>query len=309
MIYQNTIYEPLTITGIGLHTGREITMHLRPAEAGTGIVFHRREGDRCVSIEATSSNVVDTRLATVLGKNGLSVSTVEHFMAALYTLGIDHLHVDIDGPEIPIMDGSARQFVNLLRDAGRKRLTQPRKFLAIRKPVTLVAGEKRINIIPSRFLRISSDIAFDHPSIGLQRRAIKLSPDLFEREIAPARTFGFLEEVEYLKANGLARGGSLDNAIVIDKDGVMNPEGLRFSDEFVRHKILDTIGDFSLLGYPLLGHIRTYKGGHDINHLMVEKILASPDCWQLVELSETDLRHATPQAAVAGLRELAFSRS
>ncbi len=306
MVYQSTISQPLTIAGIGLHSGREITMHLRPAEAGTGIVFHRREGDRSVSITAASSNVVDTRLATVLGKGGLSVSTVEHFMAALYTFGIDHLHIDIDGPEVPIMDGSAQPFLRMLRSAGRRQLTQPKKFLAIRKPINLVAGEKRINIIPSRFLRISSDIAFDHPSIGLQRRAIKLSPDLFEREIAPARTFGFLEEVEYLKANGLALGGSLENAIVIGKDGVMNPDGLRYNDEFVRHKILDTIGDFSLLGYPLLGHIRTYKGGHDINHLMVEKILASPDCWQLVELSETDLRHAAPKTATAGLRELAF---
>jgi len=306
MTYQNTIANPITISGIGLHTGRVITMRLRPAEAGTGIVFHRQEGERSVSIEALSANVVDTRLATVLGKGGLSVSTVEHFMAALYTLGIDHLHVDIDGPEVPIMDGSAEPFLRLLRTAGRQRLTHPRKFLAIRKPITLVAGEKRINIIPSRFLRISSDIAFDHPSIGLQRRAIKLSPDLFEREIASARTFGFLEEVEYLKANGLALGGSLENAIVISKDGVMNPDGLRYSDEFVRHKILDTIGDFSLLGYPLLGHIRTYKGGHDINHLMVEKILASPDCWQLVELSEADLRHAAPQAARSGLRGLAY---
>lgn len=309
MIYQNTIAQPLTISGIGLHTGREITMQLRPAEAGTGIVFHRQEGERCVSIEAVSANVVDTRMATVLGKNGLSVSTVEHFMAALYTLGIDHLHVDIDGPEVPIMDGSARQFIQMLRSVGRRQLAQPRKFLAIRKPITLVAGEKRINIIPSRFLRISSEISFDHPSIGLQRRAIKLSPELFERDIAPARTFGFFEEVEYLKANGLARGGSLDNAIVINKDGIMNPEGLRFGDEFVRHKILDTIGDFSLLGYPLLGHIRTYKGGHDINHLMVEKLLAATDSWQLVEFNEADLQMQSPQAAVSGLRELVFSRS
>ncbi|WP_303722983.1 UDP-3-O-acyl-N-acetylglucosamine deacetylase [Malonomonas rubra] len=309
MIYQHTLAQPLTISGIGLHTGREITMQLRPAEAGTGIVFHRREGERCVSIEAISANVVDTRMATVLGKNGLSVSTVEHFMAALYTLGIDHLHVDIDGPEVPIMDGSARQFIQMLRGAGRRQLAQPRKFLAIRKPITLVAGEKRINIIPSRFMRISSEISFDHPSIGLQRRAIKLSPELFERDIAPARTFGFFEEVEYLKANGLARGGSLDNAIVIDKSGIMNPEGLRFGDEFVRHKILDTIGDFSLIGYPLLGHIRTYKGGHDINHLMVEKILAATDSWQLVEFNEADLQNQSPQSAVAGLRELVFSRS
>lgn len=290
MIYQSTIAQPLSISGIGLHTGEQITMNLRPAEADTGVVFYRQEADREVRIEARSENVVDTRLATVLGKEGLTVSTVEHFLAALYALGIDNLHIDIDGPEVPIMDGSAEPFLQALTSTGTRTLSKSRAYLAIRKPISIVDGEKRINIIPSRFLRVTSDIAFDHPSIALQHRSIKLSADLFIKEIAPARTFGFLEEVEYLKANGLARGGSLENAIVIDKKGVMNPDGLRFNDEFVRHKILDTLGDFSLAGYPILGHIRTYKAGHDINHLMVEKILASPEHWQLVEFNEDDLR-------------------
>lgn len=301
MIFQSTIAKPLTISGIGLHTGEQITMNLRPAEADTGVNFYRQTADRTICIEACSANVTDTRLATVLGKDGLSISTVEHFMAALYALGIDNLHIDIDGPEVPIMDGSAEPFLTALRSAGICVLSKSRAYLAIRKPISFVDGEKRINIIPSRFLRITSDIAFDHPSIALQHRSIKLSPELFTKDIAPARTFGFLEEVEYLKANGLARGGSLENAIVIDKKGVMNPDGLRFSDEFVRHKILDTLGDFSLTGYPILGHIRTYKAGHDINHMMVEKILASPDYWQLVEFDEDDLRKATRKELSKGV--------
>jgi UDP-3-O-[3-hydroxymyristoyl] N-acetylglucosamine deacetylase len=292
LIFQCTIANPIIISGIGLHSGRRITMNLRPAEAGTGVLFHRHEGKRSVIIEATSANVIDTRLATVLGKGDLSVSTVEHLLASLNALGIDNLHIDIDGPEVPVLDGSAAPFVDLLENAGIRRLEQSRKFIAIRKPLTLVEGEKRVTIIPSRFFRVSFDIAFDHPSIAQQHYSFKCSSQSFRKEIAPARTFGFLQEVEYLKANGLARGGSLDNAIVIDDNGVLNPEGLRFADEFVRHKILDSIGDFSLLGHPLLGHVKSYKAGHDINNKMVEKILASPEHWKLVEFSAEALRAA-----------------
>jgi UDP-3-O-[3-hydroxymyristoyl] N-acetylglucosamine deacetylase len=296
------------ISGIGLHSGHRISMTLRPAEAGTGVVFHRTEGERTVSIEAVSANVVDTRLATVLGKGGLSVSTVEHLLAALSAFGIDNLHIDIDGPEVPVMDGSAAPFCDLLRNAGIRSLPRSRKYLAIRKPITLIDGEKRVTLIPSRFFRITFDIAFDHPCISLQQRSIKFSQELFCRDIAPARTFGFLKEVEYLKANGLARGGSLDNAVVIGEDSILNPEGLRFQDEFVRHKILDSIGDFSLLGHPILGHIKAFKAGHDINHQMVGKILASPECWKLVEFSEEDLRSALHTGAPVFSSELAFSK-
>jgi len=308
MIYQCTIAHPIMISGIGLHSGHRINMTLRPAEAGTGVVFHRTEGERTVSIEAVSSNVIDTRLATVLGKGGMSVSTVEHLLAALSAFGIDNLHIDIDGPEVPVMDGSAAPFCDLLRTAGIRSLPRSRKYLAIRKPITLIDGEKRVTLIPSRFFRITCDIAFDHPSISLQQRSIKFSQELFCRDIAPARTFGFLKEVEYLKANGLARGGSLDNAVVIGEESILNPEGLRFQDEFVRHKILDSIGDFSLVGYPILGHIKAFKAGHDINHQMVEKILASPECWKLVEFSEEDLRSALHSGVPAFSSELALSK-
>jgi UDP-3-O-[3-hydroxymyristoyl] N-acetylglucosamine deacetylase len=287
------------LSGIGLHSGQRINMTLRPAEAGTGIVFHRTEKERTVSIEAVSANVVDTRLATVIGKSGLSVSTIEHLMAALSAFGIDNLHIDIDGPEVPVLDGSALPYVALLEEAGLRRLPRSRKFLAIRKPVTAIDGEKRVTMIPSRFFRVTADIAFDHACIGRQHRSVKVGRELFARDLAPARTFGFLHEVEYLKANGLARGGSLENAVVIGEDRILNPEGLRFADEFVRHKILDAIGDFSLLGYPLLGHAKTFKSGHDINHQIVEEILARSDCWKLVEFSDRDLEEAL-RAGAAG---------
>jgi UDP-3-O-[3-hydroxymyristoyl] N-acetylglucosamine deacetylase len=303
MIYQSTIAKAITLTGVGLHSGRNIRMQLRPAEAGNGIVFHRSQGERTVSIEAISANVVDTRLATVIGKSGLTVSTVEHLMAALCALGIDNLNIDIDGPEVPIMDGSAHYFVKAIRKAGLRSLLRSRKFLAIRKPLTVIDGEKRVTVIPSRFFRITADIAFDHPAIGLQHRSVKVTPDFFRRELAAARTFGFLKEVEYLKANGLAQGGSLENAVVIGDEGILNPEGLRFHDEFVRHKILDAIGDFSLSGFPILGHFKTFKSGHDINHQMIEKILATPDAWRLVEFTEKDLQEAlltAPPALAAG---------
>jgi UDP-3-O-[3-hydroxymyristoyl] N-acetylglucosamine deacetylase len=309
MIFQCTIAHPIQISGIGLHSGQPINMTLRPADAGTGIVFHRSEGERTVAIEAISRNVVDTRLATVLGKNNLSVSTVEHLLAALAALGIDNLNVDIDGPEVPIMDGSAAPFVERLQQAGLRSLPRSRKYLAIRKPVTLVDGEKRVTLIPSRFFRITYDIAFDHPSISLQHRTVKVVPETFQKDIAAARTFGFLQEVEYLKANGLARGGSMENAIVIGDKNILNPEGLRFQDEFVRHKILDAVGDFSLLGYPLLGHIKAFKAGHEINHMMVEKVLSSPDSWKLVEFTEDDLRQALQAGAPAFASELALSEA
>ena len=292
MINQCTLAKPVLFSGIGLHSGLRINTMLRPAESGNGIVFHQTINDRTVSIRASAENVVDTRLATVLGKGEARISTVEHLLASLYAFGIDNLHIDIDGPEVPIMDGSASPFAEILRKTGIKRLHSRRKYLAIRKPLTLIEGEKRLTIIPSRFFRVTSDIAFDHLCISLQHHAIKVTPESFSKEIAPARTFGFLKEYEYLKANNLAKGGSLENAIVIGDDRILNPGGLRFTDEFVRHKTLDAIGDFSLLGYPVLGHIKAYKAGHQINHQMVTQILNSPECWKLVEFTEDDLRMA-----------------
>jgi len=289
MLYQRTLAKTVTISGIGLHSGARINMTLRPAEAGTGIIFHRIDGQQTVSIAAIAENVVDTRMATVLGRGDVRVSTVEHLLATLSAYGIDNLHVDIDGPEVPILDGSSVPFASLLETAGTRKLSSKRRFLAIRHPLTVTDGDKRINIIPSRFYRMTYDIAFEHPCIPVQQRSIKITADSFRRELAPARTFGFLRDVERLKAAGLARGGSLENAIVIDDERILNPEGLRFPDEFVRHKILDAIGDLSLLGYPILGHVRAYKAGHDINHQLVKKILANPHAWQLLEFNDRNL--------------------
>jgi UDP-3-O-[3-hydroxymyristoyl] N-acetylglucosamine deacetylase len=308
MICQTTIARSTAISGIGLHTGQRINMTLRPADAGVGIVFHRQIGDRKVSIEATSANVVDTRLATVIGQGDARVSTVEHLLASLAAYGVDNLHIDIDGPEVPIMDGSAAPFVSVLEEAGLKRHTVSRKFLAIRKPVSVIDGEKRATIIPSRFFRITFDIAFQHPCIALQQRSVKVTTAGFRKELAPARTFGFLKDVESLKAAGLARGGSLENAIVVDDEKILNPEGLRFHDEFVRHKILDAIGDLSLIGYPILGHVRAFKAGHDINHQLVEKIIDTPDSWQLLEFSEENLQAAL-QMTPAFATDLALSKA
>ncbi|MBN1958754.1 MAG: UDP-3-O-acyl-N-acetylglucosamine deacetylase [Desulfuromonadales bacterium] len=309
MILQHTLNKTVSISGIGLHSGARINLTLRPATANTGIVFHRTDGDQVVDIKACSENVVDTRMATVLGSRGLTVSTIEHFMAALAAYGIDNLHVDIDGPEVPVLDGSAAPFIREIQQAGIRTLDRCRKFIAIRKPLEIIEGEKRISIIPSRFFRISFDIAFDHPAISVQNFSMKFSTETFCKDIAEARTFGFLHEVEYLKANGLARGGSLENAVVIDNNGVMNPEGLRFSNEFVRHKILDAFGDFSLLGAPLLGHIRAFKAGHDLNAKMVRLIEENPSHWTYVEFSEQAIKEAKRFNSKAFAIDLAWNKA
>ncbi len=292
MILQRTIKKVTTISGIGLHSGMRINLKMRPATANTGIIFHRTDGEQTVDIKVCSENVVDTRMATVIGHQGVTVSTIEHFMAALSAFGIDNLHIDIDGPEVPVLDGSAAPFIREIQRAEVKKLNLSRKFIAIRKPLEIIEGEKRIRIIPSRFFRISFNIAFDHQAIAVQSHSMRFSPENFCKEIAPARTFGFLHEIEHLKKMGLARGGSLENAVVIDNNGVMNPEGLRFHNEFVRHKILDSVGDFSLLGSPLLGHIKAFKSGHDLNVKMVQMIEENPSHWTYIEFSEQALREA-----------------
>jgi UDP-3-O-[3-hydroxymyristoyl] N-acetylglucosamine deacetylase len=281
---QQTIKYKTIFTGVGLHSGMETTMTIRPAEAGTGIIFHRVDLSPSVSIEARAEHVISTRLSTTIGKSGAVVATIEHLMAALYGCGIDNAHVDINGPEVPIMDGSAAPFVKGILAAGAKIFAKTRKYLVVNKPVTVTDGEKKISIIPSRFYRISFDMQFNHPVISSQFRGMKFSQEVFASDYASARTFGFLAEVETLKAHGLALGGSLDNAIVIGDKGILNPEGLRFDDEFVRHKILDSIGDFSLAGNHLIGHIKATKSGHDLNHKLVTALLARKDCWTLLEI-------------------------
>jgi UDP-3-O-[3-hydroxymyristoyl] N-acetylglucosamine deacetylase len=281
--YQRTIKNSTTFTGVGLHSGKEIRMTLRPADSGTGIVFHRVDLTPAVSIEAVSANVVNTRLSTTIGKPGGVVSTIEHLMAALFAFGIDNVHIDITGPEVPIMDGSAAPFAEGIRSAGITLLQRSKKFLVVKKPVTVIDGDKKISVIPSRYYRISFGLSFSHPAVSSQFRSLKYADQTFLRDYAAARTFGFLAEVETLKANGLARGGSLENAVVIGDAGVLNPEGLRFRDEFVRHKIMDAVGDLSLAGYAIIGHVKAVKSGHDLNHRLVQELLSRRDAWELVE--------------------------
>ena len=306
MAFQATVKNKVVFSGIGLHSGKDVSMTLRPADAGTGIVFHRIDMSPSVSIEAIAKNVVNTRLSTTIGVSGAIVSTIEHLMAALSGCGIDNVHVDIDGPEVPIMDGSAAPFVEGLRKAGVRVLSRPRKFLVVKKPISVVDGDKKIAIIPSRYFRVSFDMRFNHPVVNNQFRSMKFSDEVFARDYAPARTFGFLVEVETLKANGLARGGSLDNAVVIGDDGILNEGGLRYDDEFVRHKIMDSVGDLSLAGYPLIGHVKAYKSGHDLNHKLVTEILARPECWKLVEAGD---RHDSRAVFPLSATELVWSEA
>jgi len=288
MIFQQTLGNKATFSGIGLHSGKPINLTLRPAEPGTGIVFHRVDLSPLVSIEARAANVVNTRLSTTIGNAQATVSTIEHLMAALYGCGIDNAHVDISGPEVPIMDGSAASFVEGILKAGTKVSNKPRKFLVLKKPVTVTDGDKKISIIPSRHYKITFDMQFAHQAVRSQTRTMVYTQQGFADEIAAARTFGFLAEVEMLKAHGLALGGSLDNAIVIGEEGVLNPEGLRYSDEFVRHKILDTVGDLALIGHRLIGHVKSAKGGHDMNNKLALELMKRPEAFALVEF--------TPQA-------------
>lgn len=285
MPFQNTVKNKVTFSGTGIHSGNEVELTLRPAEAGTGIVFHRTDLTPPVAIEAVAANVVNTRLSTTIGKNGVIVATIEHLMAALRICGIDNVYVDINGPEVPIMDGSAAPFIHWIDKAGIKALSRPRKYLVVKKTVTITDGDKKVSIIPSRFFRISFDMRFNHPVVNNQFRSVKLNKNTFGKEIAPARTFGFMAEFETLKANGFAQGASLENAVAIGNDGILNKEGLRFSDEFVRHKILDAIGDFSLVGHHILGHVKAFKSGHDLNHRLVKELLANTESWELVELA------------------------
>ncbi|GAB7027608.1 UDP-3-O-acyl-N-acetylglucosamine deacetylase [Geotalea toluenoxydans] len=283
MAYQQTLKNKITLTGTGLHSGRETQVTLRPADAGNGIVFHRIDLPRSVTIEATTANVVDTRLSTTIGKDGASVATIEHLMAALFSCGIDNVHVDINSPEVPIMDGSAAPFVDAIRKAGITTQGKPRRYLVVKKSVTVRDGDKRVTIIPSRYFRISFDLRFSHPAINRQFRTMRFDPECFTDDFCPARTFGFVAELETMRSRGLALGASLANAVAIDESGIVNGEGLRFTDEFVRHKILDSVGDFALAGMQIIGHVKATKSGHELNHRFMAELLSRPDCWTVVE--------------------------
>jgi UDP-3-O-[3-hydroxymyristoyl] N-acetylglucosamine deacetylase len=286
---QRTISASIRCMGVGLHSGVEARLTLRPAPADHGIVFARTDLARAVSIPATAEHVVSTELATTLGKAGVKVGTVEHLMAALAGLGIDNVRVEVDGPEVPIMDGSAAPFAYLVKAAGIRVLDAPKSFLVIRKRTSVSEGEKSATLSPSGCFRISCKIDFRHPLISDQTFEMEFSDRTFWREIARARTFGFLRDVEALKKVGLARGGSLENAIVVDDFSILNPDGLRFPDEFVRHKVLDAMGDVSLFGRPVIGHLEVCKSGHALNHRLVRKVLSDPSHFVVVRARKRDV--------------------
>ena len=292
--FQHTVRRPVSCTGIGLHSGRKVTLSLRPAAAGSGIRFRRADLDG-VEIPATVDNVDRLHYATGLSRNAGTVKTVEHLLAALVGLGVDNVVVELNQSEVPIMDGSAASFVYLLHEAGLRRLAAPRRYLKMFRPVSLSRGDKRIALYPSDHFKVTYSISFDHPLLRHMSRTVTVTETSFVDEIAPARTFGFLKEVEMLRRKGLALGGSLDNAVVLGDTGVLNNR-LRFEDEFVRHKILDAIGDLALVGHPVIGHLVAHRGGHGLHTAFAEKILQEPDAWRIVE--SAGLEHA-PASAVA----------
>ncbi len=274
-------------SGIGLHSGKKVNIEFHPAPENTGIVFRRVDKD-FFPIKADIEYVSKLVYATNLTKDGISIATTEHLLATLIGLGIDNIYINIDAEETPIMDGSASAFVYLLKEAGIKKQKEEKRFLRIKKPKHFLNGDRRISIYPYDGFKITYTIEFDHPLIRLQTRTLELkSPEDFENEVSPARTFGFLKDVEMLRKNGLALGGSLENAIVIDSDKILNGH-LRFADEFVRHKILDVIGDLALLGYPILGHVVAYKAGHEIHTSLAKEIISDADSFEVVKASELD---------------------
>jgi len=286
---QRTLKRPIALDGVGLHSGAPVKLRLWPAREDHGIVFTRVDLASKPSLPARCEFVVDTAMATTLGRGQVKIATVEHLLAALAGLGIDNVRIEVDGPEVPIMDGSAEPFAAAVLEAGIRVQDAPKSMLVIRKPVSVRDGDKRAMLAPSKRFQIDCTIDFEHPLIADQRLRIAFSDHTFAKEVAKARTFGFLRDVEKLKSLGLARGGSLDNAIVVDEFSILNPEGLRYPDEFVRHKLLDALGDVSLLGAPVVGHLSVFKSGHALNHALVKKVLSDPSNYELVRARARDV--------------------
>ena len=288
MIFQTTLKQPVLCSGVGLHTGLPTHMTIRPAVPDTGIVFIRRDVEKEVRIRAHIDNVIDATLATTISQEGVKVSTVEHLMAAFAGVGVDNAEVELDAPEVPIMDGSSGPFNVLLKNAGVRVQDRSKKFIIVKHPVTVTDGDRQATFLPSNDFKLSYTIDFRHPLISNQFYLIQISNGNFEREICRARTFGFLREYETLKSRGFARGGSLENAVVVGDSGVLNEGGLRFADEFVRHKILDSIGDLWLMGAQVIGHFIGYKSGHTLNHKLIHKLLSHKEWFDLREFSSEE---------------------
>jgi UDP-3-O-[3-hydroxymyristoyl] N-acetylglucosamine deacetylase len=292
-ILQHTLRQPVSFVGLGLHSGVKSRLTLRPCDDATGIFFRRKDVPANQGlIAARWHKVSDTTLSTVLtNRFGHSVSTVEHLMAALRLCGIDNLEIEVDGPEIPIMDGSAKPFVETLQAIGTRPTTEPRKAIWIHHPVAVQAGDRRAALLPDMTPRVSVSIEFEEPVIGAQTFSVDLNEQDAIQQVAPARTFGFKDQIEALRSQGLALGGSLNNAILVDDDQIMNPGGLRYEDEFVRHKVLDAIGDLALIGAPVIGHYQAHKSGHMLNSMLVKKLFSDRSAWSYISFDEFNRLH------------------
>lgn len=302
MIRQRTLRNTIRATGIGLHTGDKVYLTLRPAPVDTGIVFRRVDLEPVVEIQGNALNVGDTTLSTTLVNGDVRVSTVEHLLSAMAGLGIDNAYVELSAPEVPIMDGSAGPFVFLLQSAGIEEQEAAKKFIRIKRPVTVKDGDKVASFLPFNGFKVSFTIDFDHPVFrGRTADAvIDFSSSSFVKEISRARTFGFMHELEYLRSRGLARGGSVDNAIVVDEYRILNEDGLRYEDEFVKHKVLDAIGDLYLLGNSLIGEYRAHKSGHALNNASLRALMAETDAWEVVTFEDDSvapISYVSPVAA------------
>ena len=288
MIRQRTLKNVIRATGVGLHTGEKVYLTLRPAAPDSGIIFRRVDLDEPVEIPATPENVGDTTLSTTLIKDGVRISTVEHLLSAMAGLGIDNAYVDLNAAEVPIMDGSAGPFVFLIQSAGIEEQNAPKRFIRIKKSVRVEDGDKWVNFEPFDGFKVAFTIDFDHPAFkdGSQIAEVDFSTTSFVREVSRARTFGFMNQIEQLRANNLALGGSLDNAVVVDDYRVLNEDGLRYVDEFVKHKILDSIGDLYLLGHSLIGAFSGHKSGHALNNELLRALLAQEDAWEEVTFED-----------------------
>lgn len=290
MIKQRTLKNVIRATGVGLHTGQKVYLTLRPASVDTGIVFRRIDIKEPIEIRACPENVSDTRLSTTLERDGARVSTVEHLMSAFAGLGIDNAYVDLTAAEVPIMDGSAGPFVFLIQSAGIAEQSAPKRFIRIKHKIDVQENDKWARFEPFEGFKVSFAIDFNHPTFrnSSQHASVDFSTTSFVKEVSRARTFGFMGDLEALRQAGLARGGGVDNAIVLDDYRILNDDGLRYEDEFVKHKVLDAIGDLYLLGHPLIGAFSAYKSGHSLNNRLLRDLVASPDAWELITYRENE---------------------
>lgn len=303
MIPQRTLKSLVRATGVGLHTGCKVEMTLRPAQPDTGIVFRRLDVEPPVEFPVSPERVTDTRLCSALERDGVKVSTVEHLMSALAGLGVDNVHIDLTGPEVPILDGSAAPFVFLIQSAGLEDQAAPRRFICVQKTVRVEEGDKWAEFSPHEGYRLTFRIDFEHPVLKRsgQEVTIDLAEQTYVKELSRARTFGFMRDVESLRSTGLARGGTLDNAVVMDEYRVLNEGGLRYADEFVKHKVLDAVGDLYLAGHPIIGAFTAYKSGHGLNNRLLRALLADATAWEWVTYTDA----ASAPRAILRLHPLA----